>query len=127
MMHSELLLELVTCWKLLYVKSSSLNAPIDGPFDGTVKYRFIIIAHTKDEAPIYHDSQIVETPDGSIEAWRIHCQAYLSQRKKSGEVRTQCIVSMATSSIATVRSTPLEARMMSRLASSVSAGRCTTT
>src|SRR5579859_7821888 len=46
------------------VKRSSLDSLIDRPFDCTIKNRFVIIIHAKNEASVYHDPKIVKTPDG---------------------------------------------------------------
>src|SRR6266516_6998923 len=48
-----------------YVKCSSLNPLADRPFDSAVKYSFIILIHTKNEATIYHHSKIMKPPNGS--------------------------------------------------------------
>src|SRR5712692_4465427 len=47
-----------------YVKGGRFNALLNRPGDGTVKDRFVIIVHAKYEAPVDHDSQVVEAPDG---------------------------------------------------------------
>src|ERR1700694_4627203 len=47
-----------------YVKGGRFNALLNRPGDGTVKDRFVIVGHAKNEAPVDHDSKVVEAPDG---------------------------------------------------------------
>ena len=48
------------------MERSSLNPLANRPLDSAVKYSFIIIVHTKNEAPIYHDPKIVKSPNGGV-------------------------------------------------------------
>ena len=48
------------------MKGSGFYALLDGPFDGTVKDGFVIIVHAKNEAPIDHDTKIVQPAEQGI-------------------------------------------------------------